>query len=82
MGGLGCSWYPKVQVIHPKLIQMIKSLKLSWKSRGNKLSHALSASVYSELEADIYRLKSLHQLIIEVLLHRKVVYKDINLWPR
>lgn len=39
MGGLDWSWYPKVQVIHPKLIQMIKSLKLTWKSWGNKISH-------------------------------------------
>lgn len=39
MGGLGWSRYPEVQVIHPNLIQLIKSFKLSWKSRGNKLSH-------------------------------------------
>lgn len=53
MGGLGWNQYLKVQVIHPKLIQMIKSLKLSWKSHGNKLSHAHSVSGYSQLETDI-----------------------------
>lgn len=52
MGGLGWSQYPKVQVIHPNLIQLIKSLKLSWKSLGNKLSHVHSVSGCFQLEED------------------------------